>query len=93
MFLTTSGAAPALVTVIRRPGMAPAWGVSWDELVDQAVRPPARDTLVWYRLACSLPSRLPAAAHLAADAAARAEAERDYQFVRRALGPCGRTTP
>ncbi len=91
LFLTTSNELPALISVIRRPAMDPAWGVSWSELIDQSVRPPRRDTLAWYRLACFLPSRLPAAAQLSRDPVAREQAERDYQFVRHDLGTCART--
>jgi hypothetical protein len=91
LFLTTSSEVPALISVIRRPGMAPAWGVSWTELVDQSVRPPAPDTLAWYRLACFLPPRLPPVAQLSSDPVARDQAERDYQLVRRDLGACMRS--
>lgn len=91
LFLSTQGDEPALISVIRRPGMEPFWGVSWSELVDQAARPPARETIVWYRLACFLPARLPAATHLATDPVARDRAEQDYQLVRRDLGICPRT--
>ena len=93
IFLTTEAGAPASLTVLRRPGMAPSWGVSWGEIVDQAAGAPARGTLGWYRLACSLPPRLPAAANLAGDAAARGLAERDFALVIDQLGPCERTLP
>jgi hypothetical protein len=91
IFLSTRAGDPVSVTVARRPGMAPAWGVSLGEIVDQAAAPPAPDTLGWYRLACSLPPQLPPAANLASDPAARALAVADYQFVLRQLGPCTRT--
>jgi hypothetical protein len=91
MFLSTSGDAPALVSVLRRPGQPPVWGVSWSELVDQVSAPPARETIVWYRLACFLPERIPASAQISRDAFARQSAEADYQFVRNSLGPCPRS--
>lgn len=91
MFLSTRSGDPASVTVVRRPGMAPAWGVSFSEIVDQAAVPPQRDTLAWYRLACFLPPQLPANANLAQDAASRARAVQDYRFVIEQLGPCPRT--
>ncbi len=91
IFLTTATGDPASLTVVRRPGMAPAWGVSFSEIVDQAAQPPQRDTLAWYRLACSLPPQLPTAANLARDSAARARTSEDYALVVRELGPCTRT--
>lgn len=91
LFLTTAGGAPASVTVVRRPGQPPRWGVSWTELVDQSATPPAPQTLGWHRLACGLPAALPEDADLARDPAARAQAAADFALVRAELGPCGRT--
>lgn len=90
IFLNTAGSEPAALTVVRRPGMAPRWGVSWTELVDQAAAPAQRDTLPWFRLACSLPPALPASANVASDPADRARAVQDYRFVIEQLGPCER---
>lgn len=90
IFLTTARGEPAALTVVRRPGMAPRWGVSWTELVDQAAEPAAADTIAWYRLACSLPAELPAGANFASDPADRARAIQDYRFVLDQLGPCNR---
>ena len=58
IFMTTASGAPVSITVIRRPGAPPVWGVSLSEIVDQAAAPPARETLTWYRLACFLPDAL-----------------------------------
>lgn len=91
VFLATRSGDPVSLTVIRRPGMTPAWGVSFSEIVDQAARPPARETLAWYRLACFLPAQLPPTANLASDTRARAQAAADYAFVMRDLGPCQRS--
>lgn len=91
IFVDTVSGNPVALTVIRRPGMAPQWGVSWTEIVDQAAQPPERGTLEWYRLACSLPRTLSADAFLQADAAGRRRAEADYQFILDQLGPCERT--
>lgn len=91
VFLTTEGDGTALVSVVRRPGAAPAWGVSWDELVDGAGGPPARDTLAWYRLACFLPPAIPRGANLGARPDVRVLAEEDYRLVLRALGECPRS--
>lgn len=90
IFLATATGDPAALTVVRRPGMAPRWGVSWTELVDQSARPAERDTIAWYRLACSLPATLPAGSNLASDPADRARAAQDYRFVIEQLGPCSR---
>lgn len=91
IFLGTKNGAPVSVTVLRRPGRSPAWGVSWGEIIDRSARPPEPESLEWYRLACALPARLPAEANLSNDSAARTQAERDYQFVMGALGPCTRS--
>lgn len=91
MFVDTAGGAPVSLTVIRRPNMAPTWGVSWSEIVDQAAKPPAPETIPWYRLACFLPRKLSDQAFLQADAAGRQRAEADYQFILDQLGPCART--
>lgn len=90
MFLDTADGAPVSLTVVRRPGMQPDWGVSWTEIVDQSAAPPRPETLEWYRLACTLPARLPASAFLQAESAARFQAEVDYEFVLQQLGPCTR---
>jgi hypothetical protein len=91
MFVDTATGAPASLTVVRRPNMDPTWGVSWSEIVDQAAKPPERETIAWYRLACSLPRSLPGSAYLQSDAAGRSRAEADYRFILAQLGPCERT--
>lgn len=91
IFLKTEAGAPVSITVLRRPGRPPAWGVSWGEIIDQSARPPAPETIAWYRLACALPPRLPDDANLSSDGAARAEAARDYALVMGELGPCARS--
>lgn len=91
LFLATENGAPISLTVIRRPGQPPAWGVSFSEIVDQAARPPAPQTLAWYRLACFLPDALPASAVLSGSGQDRQIAAEDFALVRRSLGPCGRT--
>jgi hypothetical protein len=91
MFVDTATGAPASLTVVRRPNMEPTWGVSWSEIVDQSAKPPEKDSIAWYRLACSLPRALPGGAYLQADAAGRARAAADYRFILEQLGPCERT--
>jgi hypothetical protein len=90
IFLATENRSPVSITVLRRPGQRPQWGVSWGEIIDSAARPPAPETLRWFRLACTLPARLPSNANLARESAERRLAASDYAFVRDALGPCER---
>jgi hypothetical protein len=90
IFLATESGDPVSITILRRPGQPVQWGVSWGEIIDSAARPPEPETLRWYRLACSLPARLPSNANLARDAAERRLAERDYAHVIEQLGPCER---
>lgn len=90
-FLNTEGDGPVSLSVLRRPNMAPRWGVSWTEIVDQSAQAPQPETLEWYRLACSLPAELPGQANLSRDPASRARAAQDYAFVLEQLGECRRT--
>jgi hypothetical protein len=90
IFLATENRSPVSISVLRRPGQRVQWGVSWGEIIDSSARPPAPETLRWYRLACALPPQLPSNANLARDAAERRLAASDYAFVRQALGPCTR---
>ena len=61
------------------------------EIVDDAAVPPARDTLLWYRLACALPDALPASSTRAMAMLDAEAARRDYRLVVESLGRCGRT--
>lgn len=89
IFLNTANRAPISISVLRRPNQERRWSVSTGDIVDNSAGPPKPETLLWYRLACGLPDRLPDAS-LAGQEPANAEAARDdYQFVLRALGPCG----
>jgi hypothetical protein len=90
IFLATENRAPVSLTILRRPGQRPQWGVSWGEIIDSAARPPAAQTLRWYRLACALPAQLPSNANLAREPEARRLAAGDYAFVIQQLGPCER---
>ena len=88
IFLQTADNRPVSLSILRRPGEQPRWAVALSEIVDDAAAPPARDTLLWYRLACFLPPQLPEAsvAQLSPDDAAQART--DYRFVLERLGPC-----
>ncbi len=89
-FFTTKNARPVSISVLRRPGEPPRWGVSFGEIVDQAARPPTPETLAWYRLACEIPRTLPDAVSISADPADRAITAEDYALVLHDLGPCQR---
>lgn len=91
IFLTTARAQPVSLTVLSRPGQPRRWAVALGEIVDEAAAPPPADTLGWYRLACSLPPALPAAATGDLAASDADAARRDYTFVIASLGACTRT--
>lgn len=91
VFLATRNGAPVSLSIVRRPGQPPTWGVSFSEIVDQAARPPAPETLGWYRLACALPRQLPRSANISGSAEDRRNAAEDYALVLRDLGPCTRS--
>jgi|CXWL01.1.fsa_nt_gi hypothetical protein len=91
IFLNAADGRPLSLSIWREPGAAARWAVSVGEIVDQGAEPPARDTLLWYRLACSLPARLP---HSSVDSLTEADAAiaaEDYATVIAGLGPCRRT--
>lgn len=91
VFLQTADSRPVSLSVLRRPGERPRWAVALAEIVDEAAAPPPRDTLLWYRLACSLPPSLPARATADAAPTDAQLARDDYAFVLAELGPCDRT--
>lgn len=88
IFLRTADSRPISLSVQRDAAGARTWTVALSEVVDAAVPPPTRDTLLWYRLACALPPELPAEAAVADDPANVARAREDYGFVVQALGRC-----
>lgn len=90
LFLSAANGAPVAVTVTRRSGEPPRWAASFSEVVAVDDRPPAPDTLAWYRLACFLPRALPPGANLSESPAERNQAAADYALVMRELGPCPR---
>lgn len=90
IFLATQDGSPASITVSHRPGLPPAWGASFSELVADVGRPPVRGTLEWYRLACFLPNSFRSDANLSETPSSRAQAVADYRMVLGALGACDR---
>jgi hypothetical protein len=93
VFLTTRDNRPVSLNILRRPGEQPRWAVALSEIVDDSAGPPQRDTLLWYRLACSLPPALPASATQSLEAADAGIAREDYRFVIEQLGPCRSGSP
>ncbi|TFI58112.1 hypothetical protein E2493_11775 [Sphingomonas parva] len=91
IFLQTAANQPVSMTVLRRPGETPQWAVALSEIVDDAAAAPKRDSLLWYRLACTLPRALPGRSLADADAAGAAAIQNDYRFILEQLGPCPRT--
>jgi hypothetical protein len=90
IFVQTANGAPISLSILRRPGEERRWAVALGEIVDDAAAAPARDTLLWYRLACGLPRTLPATSLADEDPANVAAARDDYRFVLNQLGPCRR---
>jgi hypothetical protein len=89
IFLAARDAGAAAISVTRRPGMAPVWGVSFSEVAEGGNMPP-RETLRWYRLACFLPPVLPRGANLSESPEEKAQADADYRLVMGQLGSCPR---
>lgn len=92
IFLATSDNRPISLAILRRPGEAPRWAVALGEIVDDTAAPPARDTLLWYRLACFLPPELPETSTAEMSPRDAAAAREDYALVIAGLGACARAT-
>jgi hypothetical protein len=90
IFLTTADQRPVSLSILRRPGEVPHWAVALSEMTDEAARPPARDTLLWYRLACTLPPALPDSSTNALSPDDARAAAADYDVVMAGLGGCER---
>lgn len=90
IFLLTADNRPVSLSILRRPGQTPQWAVALGEIVDEAAAPPAPGTLLWYRLACTLPARLPAQSLAEAEGEGAAAIQVDYRFVLDRLGTCQR---
>ena len=91
IFLATADGRPVSLSILRRPGEQPRWAVALGEMTDEAALPPQRDTLLWYRLACSLPAALPAESVTDLSPSDAAATRDDYGVVLAGLGACGRT--
>lgn len=89
-FLQTEGNRPISISVLRRPNEPPRWAVSLTEVIDEAAPSPTRDTLLWYRLACTLPAQLPRESLSESSAEEARAIEADYRLVMESLGRCAR---
>jgi hypothetical protein len=85
-FLATADGKPATLVVQNRPGEARKVLIARGDIIDESATKVEPNTLLGYRLACSLPPRLPAKA--GGDDPALAK---DWQDALASLGPCGRT--
>lgn len=93
IFFQTADRRPVSLTVLRRPGETPRWAVALSEIVDDAAAAPAPQSLLWYRLACTLPPALPRQSLAEADPAHAGAIRADYRLVLEGLGPCARNRP
>jgi hypothetical protein len=90
IFLATDTGRPVSLTIDRAADGARSWKVALSDIVDDSAGPPQRDTLLWYRLACTLPEVLPESSLDGAAPGDATIARDDYGYVRRALGTCDR---
>jgi hypothetical protein len=88
IFLQTADGRPVSLNVLRRPGQTPRWSVALSETDDDAAEPPRPETLLWYRLACTLPPILPRQSLVEAESPHAIRA--DYRLVIDGLGRCER---
>ena len=93
IFLQTADNRPISINVLRRPGEQPRWAAALGEMVDEAAATPQPESLLWYRLACTLPAALPGTSLSEASAAEAAAIRADYRLVIDRLGPCVRNRP
>lgn len=93
VFLVTEERRPISLNILRRPDRRPQWSVALGEMVGSGAEPPARATLLWYRLACFLPRSLPPASLRDAAPDEVSAIEADYRLVMSDLGPCPRNRP
>jgi hypothetical protein len=90
IFLQGEGDRPVSLSILRRPGETPRWAVALGEMVDDAAGPPRPNSLLWYRLACTLPAALPPQSLADLEPELRPAVTADYRFVTQALGRCSR---
>lgn len=79
------------LSVFSQPGAPKRWAVSTGEVIDESAGAPAKNSLLWYRLACGLPQALDAKLVESPEVDSAAKAQADYRFIIASLGPCDRT--
>lgn len=89
IFLSTADGRPISLGIVRQNGQPPRWWVALGEVAGEGNPPPPRDTLLWYRLACTLPPALPDAV-LTSTGPDADVAREDYALVVQSLGACDR---
>lgn len=91
IFLNSPEEKPVSLTVQRHSGEPPRWYVSQGEVVDEGTSQPKPNSLLWYRIACTLPSTVPFAAIEGQSPEAVARIAEDYKVALDGLGRCSRT--
>lgn len=91
IFVEAKGNQIYSLSVFSQPGAPKRWAVSTGEVIDESAGAPAKNSLLWYRLACGLPQALDAKLVESPEADSAAKAQADYRFIVASLGPCDRT--
>lgn len=91
IFLATATQRPVSLVVLSRPGQPKSFTFATGDVIDEAAAMIPVNTMLWYRLACTLPATLPPGTARELSSGDRAAAATDYRFVISSLGPCGRT--
>ena len=84
-FLSAADGGGVVMVVTTRPGLQRRVAVSRGDVIDESASAVKPETLLWYRLACQLPSTLPATA-----GGNDPELAADWQAALASLGPCRR---
>ena len=61
-FLSTKAGKPLTLVVLERPGQSRSVAVASGDIIDESATSVKPETLLWYRLACTLPAELPVTA-------------------------------
>ncbi len=91
IFLNSPEDKPVSLTVQRRTGEEPRWFVSQGEVVDEGTSQPRPNTLLWYRIACTLPATVPSSSMDGQSTETIAQIRADYKVILGGLGLCNRT--